>query len=105
MEPLQNTRTDENLATAKYGDKTKRNPFKPTAAFIGASWFALLVGVIGYCIGLWNATIQLERKRLLFHHFIIRFIRRYLGTKKREGQIRRIGRYRPCTTASAGLPP
>jgi uncharacterized membrane protein YiaA len=65
MEPLQNTRTPENLATAKYGDKT-RNPFKPTGAFIGASWFALLLGVTGYCIGLWNATMGLNEKGYYF---------------------------------------
>jgi uncharacterized membrane protein YiaA len=65
MEPLQNN-TDQNSAIGKYGDKIKRNPLKPTAAFIGASWFALLVGVIGYCVGLWNATIQLNEKGYYF---------------------------------------
>lgn len=65
MEPLQNN-TDQNSAIGKYGDKIKRNPLKPTAAFIGASWFALLVGVIGYCVGLWIATIQLNEKGYYF---------------------------------------
>lgn len=64
MEPLQN-RTDENLTAVKYGDKV-RNPFKPTGAFIGASWFALLTGVVGYCTGLWNADIQLNEKGYYF---------------------------------------
>ena len=64
MEPLQN-KTEENLTTGKYGEKA-RNPFKPTAAFIGASWFALLTGVVGYCIGLWNATMQLNEKGYYF---------------------------------------
>lgn len=31
-------------------------PQKPTGAFIGASWAALLVGLCSYLIGLWNAT-------------------------------------------------
>lgn len=60
MEPLQH-RTEENLSGVKNGEKP-RNPFKPTAAFIGASWFALLTGAVGYCIGLWNASMELNEK-------------------------------------------
>ncbi len=36
----------------------KRMEGEPTAAFIGAAWSALLVGVIAYLIGLYNATMQ-----------------------------------------------
>ena len=39
---------------------------KPTAAFIGASWFALLIGMTSYCIGLWNADMQLNEKGYYF---------------------------------------
>jgi len=39
---------------------------KPTAAFIGASWAALGIGVIAYCIGLWNATMELNEKGYYF---------------------------------------
>lgn len=60
MEPLQN-RTEENLHSIKQSENA-RNPFKPTGAFIGASWFALLIGAAGYCIGLWNANMQLNEK-------------------------------------------
>lgn len=60
MEPLQN-RTEENYHKIKLAENG-RNPFKPTAAFMGASWFALLVGAVGYCIGLWNANMQLNEK-------------------------------------------
>ncbi len=63
MESLQH-RTEEN-SPLKYGDKT-RNPFKPTAAFIGASWFALLTGTLGYCIGLLNASMELNEKGYYF---------------------------------------
>jgi uncharacterized membrane protein YiaA len=35
---------------------------RPTSAFIGASWIALLVGVGAYLLGLWNATMQLNEK-------------------------------------------
>ncbi|EDM38121.1 membrane protein [Pedobacter sp. BAL39] len=64
MEPLQH-RTEENSPLIKHGEKV-RNPFKPTAAFIGASWFALLTGAVGYCIGLWNATMELNEKGYYF---------------------------------------
>lgn len=55
METLQN-KTEER----------SQNPFKPTAAFIGASWLALLVGMTGYCIGLWNAGMALNEKGYYF---------------------------------------
>ena len=64
MEPLQQ-RSEENSPIVKQGDHV-RNPFKPTAAFIGASWFALLTGAVGYCIGLWNASMQLNEKGYYF---------------------------------------
>lgn len=64
MEPLQQ-KTEEKLSTVKYGDNV-RNPFKPTGAFIGASWFALLIGVVGYCVGLWNANMALNEKGYYF---------------------------------------
>jgi uncharacterized membrane protein YiaA len=53
--------------------KTKNTPpkkvaftGKPTAAFIAASWTALLTGMVGYCIGLWNATMELNEKGYYF---------------------------------------
>ncbi|WP_338768661.1 inner membrane protein YiaA [Massilia sp. METH4] len=39
---------------------------RPTSAFVGASWLALLVGVVTYLIGLWNATMQLNEKGYYF---------------------------------------
>lgn len=35
---------------------------RPTAAFVGASWSALLIGSSAYLIGLWNAQMQLNEK-------------------------------------------
>jgi uncharacterized membrane protein YiaA len=35
---------------------------RPTAAFVGASWAALLVGVIGYLTGLYNADLARSEK-------------------------------------------
>ncbi len=39
---------------------------KPTPAFIGASWLALGIGLISYCIGLWNASLELSEKGFYF---------------------------------------
>jgi len=36
--------------------------YRPTAAFVGASWGALLIGMTAYLIGLWNAQMQLNEK-------------------------------------------
>ena len=35
---------------------------KPTGAFIGASWAALLIGSVTYLAGLWNSDMQLNEK-------------------------------------------
>lgn len=42
--------------------KVERKEGEPTAAFKGASWGALLVGVTAYFIGLFNASMQLNEK-------------------------------------------
>lgn len=39
---------------------------KPSAAFVAASWIALGTGMIGYIIGLWRATLQLNEKGYYF---------------------------------------
>jgi len=41
-------------------------PVKPSAAFVGASWVALLAGMAAYGIGLWNATMPLNEKGYYF---------------------------------------
>ncbi|CAM1342719.1 inner membrane protein YiaA [Tenacibaculum amylolyticum] len=55
-------------ATKKKEQKKKPTLFdqKPTGAFIGASWAVLLIGVISYCIGLWNAAMELNEKGYYF---------------------------------------
>ncbi|MGB0423084.1 MAG: inner membrane protein YiaA [Flavobacteriales bacterium] len=40
--------------------------FRPSGAFIGASWFAFVVGVVAYNIGLWNADMELNEKGYYF---------------------------------------
>lgn len=55
---------DENVKTKKKEKKVYNH--KPTPAFIGASWTALLLGMVSYCIGLWNATMELNEKGYYF---------------------------------------
>src|SRR5690349_16761113 len=39
---------------------------KPSAAFIGASWMALIIGILAFIIGLWNADMELNEKGYYF---------------------------------------
>ena len=39
---------------------------KPSNAFIGASWFTLIIAITSYCVGLWNADMQLNEKGYYF---------------------------------------
>ncbi len=47
-------------------EKNENDCQKPTNAFISASWTALFVGMISYCIGLWNANMMLNEKGYYF---------------------------------------
>lgn len=46
--------------------KVERKEGEPTAAFKGASWAALVVGVAAYLIGLFNAAMELNEKGYYF---------------------------------------
>ncbi|MBP2079143.1 inner membrane protein YiaA [Oceanobacillus polygoni] len=46
--------------------KLERKEGEPTAAFKGASWGALLIGVAAYLIGLFNAAMELNEKGYYF---------------------------------------
>lgn len=57
------------ISKPKHKASKKRNEFKslkPTAAFIGASWAAIGIGVLSFCIGLWNANLELNDKGYYF---------------------------------------
>lgn len=43
-----------------------KDPRKPTDAFVGASWIALIIGMSAYCIGLFNATLLPNEKWYYF---------------------------------------
>ena len=42
------------------------NANKPTAAFVGAAWTALIAGAGAYLFGLWNTSMQLNEKGYYF---------------------------------------
>lgn len=44
----------------------QKQPQQPSAAFIGASWFALIIGISAFIIGLWNAEMELNEKGYYF---------------------------------------
>lgn len=52
--------------------QSKKNNFKnivnpkPTAAYVGSSWGIVIIGLLSYCIGLWNATMALNEKGYYF---------------------------------------
>jgi uncharacterized membrane protein YiaA len=56
---------DDEKVKVKNKDKQIYN-HKPTPAFIGASWTALLIGMVSYCVGLWNSTMELNEKGYYF---------------------------------------
>ena len=55
---------EENVKMKK--NKKKVYNQKPTPAFIGASWTALFTGMLSYCVGLWNASMELNEKGYYF---------------------------------------
>lgn len=57
---------DEKSKEAKIKKEIKVFDQKPTSAFIGSSWSALLIGMTSYCIGLWNADMMLNEKGYYF---------------------------------------
>lgn len=65
---------------------------KPTPAFIGASWTALFIGMISYCVGLWNASMELNEKWyyftiLLFGLFSVISVQKAVRDKLEEIQV------------------
>lgn len=56
------------IQTELKGKEKEKQAFnnEPTAAFISASWASLLIGMVSFCIGLWNATMELNEKGYYF---------------------------------------
>ena len=59
MENIENKRS-------KNKEQNQKSPYKPTVAFVGASWVALFAGVISYNVGLWNAEMLFNEKGYYF---------------------------------------
>lgn len=59
---------NQELVSKKASEKknTSYETGKPTSAFVTASWVALFVGMVAYCIGLWNANMWLNEKGYYF---------------------------------------
>ncbi len=51
---------------ASFKKEVKEFDQAPTPAFIGASWVALLAGIICYCTGLWNSDMMLNEQGYYF---------------------------------------
>lgn len=67
MDPLKQFEVKEPSEPVKNVQRTNSAGLtRPTAAFVGASWAALLVGAVAYCIGLFNAEMLLNEKGYYF---------------------------------------
>ena len=66
MEPLKTNDVHETSTNTKTQATTANNALRPSNAFIGASWVAMLTGMTAYCIGLWNAEMELNEKGYYF---------------------------------------
>lgn len=63
------TTTEHNLEQLEDKKEVKKDMVydqKPTSAFSGASWATLAIGMISYCVGLWNADMLLNEKGYYF---------------------------------------
>lgn len=85
---------DEEKVTKKKKENKVYNQ-KPTPAFIGASWTALLIGMVSYCVGLWNANLQLNEKGyyftiLLFGLFSVISVQKAVRDKLEDIQVTEI---------------
>lgn len=65
MDYQTNVSLDKELKSKKKKSK-KVYDQKPTPAFIGAAWTSLFVGMVAFCIGLWNADMLLNEKGYYF---------------------------------------
>ena len=66
MEPLKSNESNNNLESKNARLHIGQSPLKPSAAFIGASWMTLLIGMTSYCIGLYNSDMAYNEKGYYF---------------------------------------
>lgn len=59
--------SNDELKNQKKKKLTKKEfSTKPTATYVGATWGVLIIGLLSYCIGLWNANMELNEKGYYF---------------------------------------
>ncbi|KOP39621.1 hypothetical protein DBB36_19715 [Flavobacterium sp. WLB] len=66
MEPLKSNESNNNSESKNAKSNYGNNPLKPSAAFVGASWMTLLIGMTSYCIGLYNSAMAYNEKGYYF---------------------------------------
>ena len=90
------TTVSTNEETKKSKKTVKKEfSFKPTGAYIGASWGVLFMGLLSYCIGLWNANMELNEKGyyftvLLFGLFSVISVQKAVRDKLEDIQVTEI---------------
>lgn len=57
---------DETKKTRIENSVNKEVNYKPTSAYVGATWGVSIIGLLSYCIGLWNANMELNEKGYYF---------------------------------------
>lgn len=65
MEPLKPTEVN-NTSETRISKQNVQSPLKPSAAFVGASWMTLIIGMGAYCIGLFNSDMLYNEKGYYF---------------------------------------
>lgn len=65
MEPLKPTEVN-NTSESRTLKQNVQSPLKPSAAFVGASWMTLIIGMGAYCIGLFNSDMLYNEKGYYF---------------------------------------
>jgi len=66
MEPLKSNESINNSESNNQKINNGYSPLKPSAAFIGASWMTLIIGITSYCIGLNNSDMAYNEKGYYF---------------------------------------
>jgi uncharacterized membrane protein YiaA len=66
MEPLKSNESNNNSESKNARFNNEYSPLKPSAAFVGASWMTLIIGMTSYCIGLYNSDMAYNEKGYYF---------------------------------------
>lgn len=66
METLKSNESGNNSESRNEGSRKAQSPLRPSAAFVGASWMTLIIGMTAYCIGLYNSDMAYNEKGYYF---------------------------------------